>query len=64
MELKRLLNRSIVEPLREKTAPGFPGPCPRICVFTQGKRISTLKEREQEIGTWKTSRHKIFRTPS
>ena len=35
-ELKRLLNRSIVEPLRDKTATGIPEPFPFILVPTQG----------------------------
>jgi hypothetical protein len=35
VELKRLRNRSIVEPLRDLAATGFREPCPRICVFHQ-----------------------------
>ena len=64
-ELKRFANRYIVVTLRELAAPGIPAPSPPICIFmeVQFKLHSNLQEK-QEIGTWRTSRHKTFRTPS
>jgi hypothetical protein len=66
-ELKRSVNPAIVDTLRDLADPGFPVPSPWFCIFTE-VQIFGAKHSEfygkQEIGKWKTSRHRIFRTRS
>jgi hypothetical protein len=64
-ELKRLGNLAIVDSLRDQVEPGIPAP-PRVFVFSRLQEICRhfTKSGKREIGTWKTSRHRIFRTPS
>ena len=65
-ELKRLVNLAIVDSLRDQAEPGLPAPRPWICFFTKVQDGCTQHPNpgKQEIGTWKTSRHRTFRTPS
>jgi hypothetical protein len=64
-ELKRFANRYIVVTLRDLAAPGLPAPSPLICLHTEAVPLHpTILDRKQEIGIWRTSRHRTFRTPS
>jgi hypothetical protein len=62
LELKRIKNPYNVVTLRGFAHPReFRNP-PRILMLVQERQHTTSK-RKQEIGTWRTSRHKIFKTP-
>jgi hypothetical protein len=51
--------------LRDLAASGLPAPSPVIAFLTPMQFVASKpKAGKQEIGTWKTSRHKTFRTRS
>ncbi len=66
-ELKKTANPYTVVTLRDLAAPGLPAPTPPNCFFTQvqdGCKQHNPKTGKQEIGIWRTSRHRTFRTHS
>jgi len=61
-ELKWIANPYILVTLRGHKLPGVLAASPRHCLFITEAQLYLNLQRKQEIGTWRTSRHKISKT--